>query len=140
LGQDSKFRLCPVGPDIVWSDWTLSGQGFLGRILNLGAHWRDGRHCPTRVVGFGRVEKDLAWLFSLHPHAHLNSMVFLYSRNIKENFIETLLNSFKDPSFELTQIWGSLFPFLLFDCLNFYLLLIEMIRFLFRLFLIIEIK
>jgi hypothetical protein len=53
-------------------------------------------------VCFGSVEKDLAWLFSLHPHASLNSTIFLYSRNMKKNFIETPLNSFKDPSFELT--------------------------------------
>jgi hypothetical protein len=65
-------------------------------------------------VCFGSVEKDLAWLFSLHPHTPLNSMVFLYSRNIKENFIETPLNSFEDPSFGLTRLWGSPFPFLLF--------------------------
>jgi hypothetical protein len=91
-------------PDIVRSDQTLFGQGFLGRVLNLGAHWRDDRHCLAEGVCFGSVEKDLAWLFSLHPHAPLNSTIFLYSRNIKENFVETPLNSFKDPSFELTQI------------------------------------
>jgi hypothetical protein len=56
----------------------------------------------ARGVYFGSIEKDLAWLFLLHPHAPLNSTVFLYSRNIKENFVETPLNSFKDPSFGLT--------------------------------------
>jgi hypothetical protein len=56
----------------------------------------------------------LAWLFSLHPHAPLNSTVFIYSGNIKENFVETPLNSFKYPSFGLTRIWVSLFAFLLF--------------------------
>jgi hypothetical protein len=69
--------------------------------------------CQTLCLS-GGVEKDLALLFSLHPHGPLNSTIFLYSRNIKENFIETPLNSFKDPSFGLTQIWGSVFPFLLF--------------------------
>jgi hypothetical protein len=27
--------------------------------------------------------KDLTCLFSLHPHAPLNSTIFIYSRNIK---------------------------------------------------------
>jgi hypothetical protein len=34
-------------PDIVRLGRTLSDQGFLGRILNLGAHWRDAGHCPA---------------------------------------------------------------------------------------------
>jgi hypothetical protein len=57
--------------------------------------------CPAGCVCFGGVEKDLAWLFTFHPHTPLNSTVFLYSRNIKENFVETPLNSFKGPSFVL---------------------------------------
>jgi hypothetical protein len=72
------------------------------------------RLCPAGGVCFRSVEKDLAWLILLHPHAPLNSTVFLYSTNIKENCVATPLNSFKDPSFGLTRIWGCLFPFLLF--------------------------
>jgi hypothetical protein len=37
-------------------------------------------------------EKDLTWLFSLHPHTPLNSTVFLYSRNMKNNFFNLSLH------------------------------------------------
>jgi hypothetical protein len=102
LSRESSSWVKIQNPDIVRMGQTLSGQEFLRRILNLGAHWRDVRQCPTEGVCFGSVEKDLAWLFSLHLHAPLNSTILLYSRNIKENFVETPLNSFKDPLFELT--------------------------------------
>jgi hypothetical protein len=67
--------------------------------MAVGKEWKS-----PRGVCFGSVEKDLAWLFSPHPHTPLNSTISLYSRNIKENFIETPMNSFKDPSFGLTWI------------------------------------
>jgi hypothetical protein len=52
--------------------------------------------------------------FHFIRHDPLNSMVFLYSRNIKNN-LKHRLSSFKDPSFELIRIWGSLFLFSIFD-------------------------
>jgi hypothetical protein len=67
-------------------------------------------------------------------------MVFLYSRNIKQNFVETPLKLLQRPFIWIDMNVGFFFPFLLFDCLNFCLILIEMIIFLFELFSITEIK
>jgi hypothetical protein len=77
--------------------------------------------------------------FHFIQHTPLNSTMFLYSRNIKNN-LKHQLSSLKDLSFELTRVVGVSFPFLLFGYLNPYLILIEMIRFLFGLFFIIEIN
>jgi hypothetical protein len=146
FSQESSRWAKIQNPDIVRSYRTLSDQRFLGRILNLGAHWRDAGHCPApdnvrlEVSILEVLKKDLAWLFSLHPHTSLNSTVFLYSRNIKENFIETPLKLLQRPFNWIDTNLGSLFPFLLFDCLNSCLILIETIRFLFGLFSITEIK
>jgi hypothetical protein len=110
----------------------------------LGAHRRDAGHCSANVQREVSVlevlKKDLAWLFSLHPHVPLNSTVFLYSRNIKENFVETPLKLLQRPFNWIDTNLGSLSPFLLFDCLNSCLILIETIKFLFVLFSITEIK
>jgi hypothetical protein len=52
---------------------SVSVWGFLGQSQTLFG-WR---------FLFWMYEKDLTWLFSLHPHTSLNSTIFLYSRNIK---------------------------------------------------------
>jgi hypothetical protein len=57
-------------PDIGQLGWAMSGWRFL--------FWMD--------------EKDLTWLFSLHPHAPLNSTTFIYSRNMGNNFFNLSLH------------------------------------------------
>jgi hypothetical protein len=48
LSQESSRWVKIQNPDIVRSNRTLSSQGFLQRISNLGAHWRDAEHCSAR--------------------------------------------------------------------------------------------
>jgi hypothetical protein len=57
------------------------------------------------------LKKDLTWLFSLHPHTPLNSTIFLYSRNIKQDFIETPLKILQRPFIWIDTNLGVSFSF-----------------------------
>jgi hypothetical protein len=75
-------------------------------------------HCPARGFCWWMDWKELViaqlGYFHFIQHALLNSTVFLYSRNIKNN-LKHRLSSFKDISFELIRIGGSLFLFSFLD-------------------------
>jgi hypothetical protein len=89
LSQESSHWAKIQNLDIVQYDFVRSGVsvkdfklvGSLERCRTLSGL---ARQYPAGRVCFGKVERDLALLFSLHSHVPLNSTVFLYSRNIKK--------------------------------------------------------
>jgi hypothetical protein len=128
LSQESSRWVKIQNPDIVRLGLSMSFWGFLGQSRTLSGWW----------FLFWMYEKDLTCYFYF-IHTPLLIVRYSYTKKYK-NTLKHRLSSFKDHSFELTRIWGSLFPFLLFGCLNFCLILIETIRFLFGLFSITEIN
>jgi hypothetical protein len=93
-----KMGLSRVGSEMSGYTGHCPIRGLCECFLNWGWSSSNVGHCSAGPDNI-RLEvsildgwKELIWLFSLHPHAPLNSTIFLYSRNMKNNFFNLSLH------------------------------------------------